>query len=636
MHRSLPTRVFMLLVVLSAIAACAPIAPIPTRVPDATATLLPTSTPTRAPDAIAPFRPAWTPLPTLPPLPTKTPAPTPVAVYPPLAALARGQVKLDGSTSTQPLRALIACQAIGATCYWDSHSYSEERPMRVPTRYSDFVRTAIGDSGTHGSYVTLMEGKTDVILVARGPSDAEVKAAKELGVTFDARRVALDALVFLVNVQNPLNSLRQQDARSIYAGRTTDWRDVGGTHGQINAYQRDDQSGSQELLKALVMKDLAPMDVPQMVLTTMGGPIDVTQEDPQGIGYSVYYYATTIYPYGQIKLLSIDGIPPTSATIASRAYPLIAEVYVVVRADLPKDSPTLRIRDWLLSEAGQTVVKASGYVSVPPVAPTPLASSSRVRWAYSVLPSVRSSEGDLVLEDQLDTQGKDGWEYVDDLLQTKGGLIALFKRPSSGADRWRYSYVRSEEVPAFNLVGKDGWEAVSGLVGLGGHLFKRSESSSAQWEYQRSERWGSSMSLVESALERAGVEGWELYFCTDGNLSFKRRLGHPVEWRYEAVSLNMGMLDAWNSAIFAEEGLAGWEYVPLYGRLDVEEAAEGEHYLFKRPSTNATPWEYKGIAVGGLLSGPPGTLERFLNEQGQEGWELVDMTRFELLFRRHP
>jgi phosphate transport system substrate-binding protein len=96
----------------------------------------------------------------------------------------------------------------------------------------------------------------------------------------------------------------------------------------------------------------------------MMGPINAISDDPQGIGYSVYFYATNMLPDENVRLLGLNGIIPTSATIADRTYPLVTGVYAVVRTDTPTDSTAVMLRDWLFTESGQQVIKESGYVPI--------------------------------------------------------------------------------------------------------------------------------------------------------------------------------------------------------------------------------------------------------------------------------
>jgi len=67
-------------------------------------------------------------------------------------------------------------------------------------------------------------------------------------------------------------------------------------------------------------------------------------------------------PDENVRLLGIEGVVPTYETIAGQDYPLVTEVYAVVRTDMPVDSNAVMLRDWLLTEDGQEVVEESGYV----------------------------------------------------------------------------------------------------------------------------------------------------------------------------------------------------------------------------------------------------------------------------------
>jgi phosphate transport system substrate-binding protein len=215
--------------------------------------------------------------------------------------------------------------------------------------------------------VQLIEGAADFILVARLPSEDERQAAQERGVTLDAVAVALDAFVFLVHADNGVETLDLETLRAIYAGRISHWAEASAGAAQpdeIHPYQRNQNSGSQELMEALVMQGAQMVDAPNMLLESMSGPINAIGNDTLGIGYSVYYYATFINPGENIKLIGVDGVAPTSATIAERSYPLTTHVYAVVREGTPAKSGAVRLRDWLLTKGGQAVVAESGYVPV--------------------------------------------------------------------------------------------------------------------------------------------------------------------------------------------------------------------------------------------------------------------------------
>lgn len=308
---------------------------------------------------------------------TATPIPTPLARTALLDAIAADYPRVDGSTSTYPMQMLIACAVTGRGCWVD---YAEWEP--TPTVWPAVEGESVPDivhSGTHGAYMRLIEGDTDLILVAREPSESENEAATDAGLTLDVRPVALDGLVFVVHSENPVESLTVEQYRDIYTGRTTSWRKLGieipqefGDYDTITAYHREPDSGSRELMDKLVMVEAPMIKGDDLMILTMSGLVEAVVLDRGGIGYSVYYYVThistsprsSLFGTMQVKLVGVDGVAPSPETFRDGSYPLTEPVYVVTRGDQAADSTTVLLRDWLLTAEGQRVVELSGYVGV--------------------------------------------------------------------------------------------------------------------------------------------------------------------------------------------------------------------------------------------------------------------------------
>jgi phosphate transport system substrate-binding protein len=279
--------------------------------------------------------------------------------------------KVDGSTSAHPLAVIVACDNLGVNYTWRMNYYDGTKRVFASSTGSedknlcDYINRNINHNGTHSSYVNLIEKKADLILAARLPSEDELELAKETGVELVAKPIALDAFVFILNVQNPINSLSIDQIQQIYMGNITKWAEIGGRQTNISVYRRNDNSGSEELMKSLVMKDLKMIDAPDMwILYGMMGPINMLTEDENGICYSVYFFKEFMAPNEQIKLCGVNGIVPSYENISSRVYTYTTEVYVVIRKDQKENSKAFQLRDWLLSAAGQKVIKESGYVPI--------------------------------------------------------------------------------------------------------------------------------------------------------------------------------------------------------------------------------------------------------------------------------
>jgi phosphate transport system substrate-binding protein len=288
---------------------------------------------------------------------------------------AKNYPRVDGSSSTFPLAQLLLARSLGLSAELRRHPPLEYAAtestlsltfplMSAPARLQEYSRLQRANShrGTHESYEAMARGEADLLLVARAPSEDEIKTATLKKIRFEARPIARDALIFLVNKANPVRALTLAQLRSIYEGKTTSWKSVGGRDEAIRAYTRDRNSGSEELMRALLMKDRKVIEGGDRVISSMMGLLDAVTRNPRALGYSIFYYENVMNPREANVPLAVDGVLPTRETIADNTYPLVAPVYVVTRSDLKSDAPAALLRDWLLSGDGQKLVAQSGYV----------------------------------------------------------------------------------------------------------------------------------------------------------------------------------------------------------------------------------------------------------------------------------
>lgn len=169
----------------------------------------------------------------------------------------------DCSTSTRPVRDLVAYKLLGIPYQWEEDWMGSPTYIITPKfheketsfSYNDYLNRNLC-SGTHDAYMNLIGGKTDVIIASRDISRNEKAASAELGVELKTAPLAIDALVFIVNPKNPVKNLRADQVRKIYTGEITNWKEVGGVDHAITPYIRNADSGSQEKMETLVMNGL--------------------------------------------------------------------------------------------------------------------------------------------------------------------------------------------------------------------------------------------------------------------------------------------------------------------------------------------------------------------------------------------
>ena len=251
--------------------------------------------------------------------------------------------RIDGSTATLPLAEAFKANFTG----------------------TDINEVEVNHNKTHEAYVNLINGDTDLILVTY-PSEEEQELARENNVELEIVPIVKEAFVFFVNKENTVEDLTLKQVQDIYSGKITNWKDLGGKDAEIIAYQRPENSGSQSGMLELVMQGIKIAEpVKEHVQASMTDIVDVISDynnKDSAIGYSYYYYLTTMYAKDSIKLLGINGVKPTYENIKNGLYDIQTAYYAVIRKDEPTDSPARKLLQAMISKRGQAVAKEAGYV----------------------------------------------------------------------------------------------------------------------------------------------------------------------------------------------------------------------------------------------------------------------------------
>lgn len=277
----------------------------------------------------------------------------------------------DGSTSTDPLNRMVAAKLLGAGYEWWQQLFMNGSWYLSTSLPDDFVIEKLKSSQTHNSFINLIEKKADLILSARKMSDDEKAYAAESGVTLIETPIAMDAFIFIVNRENPVNSLSTQQLKDIYTGKITNWKTVGGNNAEIVPYVRNANSGSQELMETLFMKGLPIFpDVQEdwerdLMIPSMSFMFGAILGNKNSLGYTVYYYKEMIVRDAiDVKSLAVDGVSPNKNTIKNKKYPYVAEVYAVIRSDSKPGSMTYKLYEWLQSKEAKSVISECGFIPV--------------------------------------------------------------------------------------------------------------------------------------------------------------------------------------------------------------------------------------------------------------------------------
>jgi glucose/mannose transport system substrate-binding protein len=205
----------------------------------------------------------------------------------------------------------------------------------LPNESNQPVIFEIQSHGSSTGFLDLAAGNCDIGMSSRQISRDEAKqcAAAGLGDMYSPaceNVLGLDGIAVVVHRNNHVNTLTKQQLENIFGGKTTDWSQVSGTPGPIYLYAPDENSGTLDTFRSMVLGN-RPLS-PRASRFENGAKLsDAVAADIYGIGF----IGRSFERGTKALAISKDGKPllPTTFNIATRDYPLSRRLYLYTPAD---------------------------------------------------------------------------------------------------------------------------------------------------------------------------------------------------------------------------------------------------------------------------------------------------------------
>jgi phosphate transport system substrate-binding protein len=228
--------------------------------------------------------------------------------------------------------------------------------------------TLVIEIKAHGSstgFKGLKEGTCDIAMASRRVKDKEVKSLAALG---DMRGVAsehilaLDGVAIIVNAANTVRSrMSSETLAKIFTGEIKNWSEVGGKDGAIKIHGRDENSGTHDTFKSLILGKDEKMADSATRWDSNEKLSDAVNADINAIGYCGLPYVK----FNKVLSISDEGaaIRPTVFTVATEDYPVSRRLHLYIPA-LPDNLYSQPFIAFALGEEGQKYVRKNHFVDL--------------------------------------------------------------------------------------------------------------------------------------------------------------------------------------------------------------------------------------------------------------------------------
>ena len=240
-----------------------------------------------------------------------------------------GTVSTDGSTSMEKVIGFL------------SEAYMNKNSA---------VKVTYNPTGSGSGIKAVQAGSCDIGLASR---DLKPEEATDLNGTV----VAIDGIAMIVNKENPVKDLTIEQIAALYKGEIANWSEVGGLDAPVVLIGREAASGTRDGFESIT--DTEDACKYNQELTSTGDVVQTVSSNPNAIGY-----ASLASVKDTVKLISVEGVTPSTKTIQDGSYKIQRNFVMVTKKNAELSPAAKSFFEFATSSAADEWIIEAGAVPV--------------------------------------------------------------------------------------------------------------------------------------------------------------------------------------------------------------------------------------------------------------------------------
>ena len=231
------------------------------------------------------------------------------------------------------------------------------------------VAVAVSGGGSGTGIAAMINGTVDIANASRKMKDKEMELAEKNDQHPVEHVVGYDALAVFIHKNNPIESMSLTQLKDIYGRdpKAKKWSDMGITvpgckSDKIIVVSRQNNSGTYVYFKEAVLGKKGKYRQGTLDMHGSKDVVDLVEKTPCAIGYSGLAYATEHLKTVCISTGDEACVSPSVATASDRSYPIARPLFMYTNGK--PQGAIKEYMDWILSDAGQCILKEKGYAPI--------------------------------------------------------------------------------------------------------------------------------------------------------------------------------------------------------------------------------------------------------------------------------